>query len=259
MSAPPRHRVSREQRAAAPRRLAADHGGVAHRRDLRAAGVSRDDVRTEVAAGRWTPAGTHTVIIGTASRRRGARWRAVWESGAGAVLDGVSALHAAGLSGFTSPTIDVTRADGESTQAGAPGCGPPGGERSDRWSVPASRGSSPSSRLCGGRCAALRPRRARPVSRRPAAAGRPGPTRRGVGTVRRSRRRALLDAVIPDVCDGAHSLGGARLRRMCRRAGLPPPTRQACGPGPEGGSTSTSPGRTSGWWWRSTVGTTRWR
>ena len=65
MSQRPRRRVSREQRAAVGARLAAEHAGVAHRRDLRAGGVSRGDVRTEVTAGRWTTAGRHTVVIGT--------------------------------------------------------------------------------------------------------------------------------------------------------------------------------------------------
>ena len=58
-------RVSREQRAAVAGALADEHGGVVHRRDLRAAGISRHDVRSEVTAGRWTGAGRHTVVVGT--------------------------------------------------------------------------------------------------------------------------------------------------------------------------------------------------
>ena len=50
--------------------------------------------------------------------------------------------------------------------------------------------------------------------------------------VQRSRRRALLDTVIPDICDGAHSLGELDFATMCRRAGLPPPTRQVVRTGP---------------------------
>ena len=50
----------------------------------------------------------------------------------------------------------------------------------------------------------------------------------------RSRRRRFLDAVIRDVCDGAHSLGELDFARMCRRAGLPPPTRQVVRTGPGG-------------------------
>lgn len=34
-------------------------------------------------------------------------WRAVWESGSGAVLGGAAALVAAGMRGFTTPVIDV--------------------------------------------------------------------------------------------------------------------------------------------------------
>jgi hypothetical protein len=66
-------------------------------------GVSRADVRSEVVAGRWTTRGIHTVQVGAGPLSAEAdRWRAVWESGSGAVLDGASALHAAGLTGHDS-------------------------------------------------------------------------------------------------------------------------------------------------------------
>jgi very-short-patch-repair endonuclease len=54
------------------------------------------------------------------------------------------------------------------------------------------------------------------------------------GSVTRSRRRRFLDAVIHDICDGAHSLGELDFARMCRRAGLPPPSRQVVRRGPGG-------------------------
>ena len=45
-------------------------------------------------------------------------------------------------------------------------------------------------------------------------------------TVDRSPRRAMLDAVIGDVCDGAHSLGELDFGRWCQCYGLPQPRRQ---------------------------------
>ena len=103
-----RRRVSREQRARLAARVAALHSGVAHRRDLRAAGLSRHDVASEVTAGRWRRAGRHTVVIGTGVPTGEALlWQAVWESGSGAVLDGVAALVACGLTGFRPEVIDV--------------------------------------------------------------------------------------------------------------------------------------------------------
>ncbi|QIM21292.1 hypothetical protein G7075_09360 [Phycicoccus sp. HDW14] len=52
--------------------------------------------------------------------------------------------------------------------------------------------------------------------------------------VRGGRRHRVLDAVIRDVCDGAHSLGELDLSRMCRRAGLPAPDRQVVRRAPGG-------------------------
>lgn len=42
----------------------------------------------------------------------------------------------------------------------------------------------------------------------------------------RSPRRAFLSAVISDVCDGAQALGELDFAALCRRRGLPRPTRQ---------------------------------
>jgi hypothetical protein len=198
--------------------------------------VSRDDVRTEVAAGRWTPAGTHTVIIGTGPPSvDGARWRAVWESGAGAVLDGVSALHAAGLTGFTSSTITVSvpmacrlrpcsgvRATRRRTIGPVVGAGIPR-VKPEFAALRAADDAASDRAAVLVLCLVLQQRLTSPDRLAAAWQG-----------VRRSRRRALLDTVIPDICDGAHSLGELDFARMCRRAGLPRPTRQAVRTGPGG-------------------------
>ena len=52
--------------------------------------------------------------------------------------------------------------------------------------------------------------------------------------MRQSRRRALLDQVVDDICDGAHSLGELDFAGMCRQVGLPPPSRQVVRTGPGG-------------------------
>ncbi|MDC5697349.1 hypothetical protein OO014_08785 [Intrasporangium calvum] len=80
-----RRRLPRPERAVVARAVADLHDGVAHRADLRAVGVTRADVRTEVGAGRWVTAGRHTVAVrpgplGTEARH----WQAVWETGSGA-------------------------------------------------------------------------------------------------------------------------------------------------------------------------------
>ncbi|WP_157063359.1 hypothetical protein [Luteipulveratus mongoliensis] len=50
----------------------------------------------------------------------------------------------------------------------------------------------------------------------------------------RSRRRALLDAVIRDVCNGAESLSELDFAAACRARGLPTPSRQVLRRGPKG-------------------------
>ena len=233
---PPRHRVSRELRAAIGGRIAADHAGLAHRRDLRAAGVSRDDIRSEVTAGRWRTAGRHTVVIaGIAPEGQGLWWRAVWESGSGAVLDGAVALLAAGMAGYTPDSIDVAVPRnsrrhqvpgvtihrrpqvGPTTGAGLRRCTPEWATiRAAQW---ARTDRQAALLVC------------LPVQQRLVA---PARLLAAWASVTRSRRRSLLDAVIRDVCDGAHSLGELDFASLCRRAGLPPPSRQVVRTGPGG-------------------------
>ncbi len=236
MSGPPRQRLSRAERARIAGEVAADHDGVVHRKDLRARGVTRADVRTEVAAGRWRTEGRHTVAIGTAALSEEAqRWHAVWESGPGAILDGVSALQAAGLKGFTHGTIDVSvpRANrthvvsgvrvrrravlGATAGAGVPRARPElAAVRAAEW---ASTDRTAVLILC------------LVVQQRLVASSRLLEAWR---SVRQSRRRALLDQVVDDICDGAHSLGELDFAAMCRQVGLPPPSRQVVRTGPGG-------------------------
>lgn len=208
--------------------LAALHAGVVHRRQLREHGVSRADVRTETAAGRWTPAGRHTVVIGAGTPAgEGLLWQAVWESGAGAVLDGVSALHAAGLRGFRADQIDVCvpknnrrhrlpgvrvrRRDevGPAVRAGLPRARP-------EWAALRAAQWARTDRTAVLILCLVVQQRLVPPERLLEAWRR----------MRRRRRRALIDAALADLCDGAHSLGELDFAALCRRHGLPAPSRQ---------------------------------
>lgn len=209
--------------------LALDHGGVAHRRDLRAAGVDRNDVRTEVVSGRWRAVGLHTVeVLEVAKEPIAEFWCAVWESGPGAVLDGAAALVAQGLTGFTPASIDISlprsatvrQVDGVTTHqrrrlerclnAGVPRLAP-------EWATIHAAQWARSDRQ-----AALLV--CLPVQQRLVLPDRLLTTWR---TVFRSPRRDFLEQVIPDVCDGAHSLGELDFGAWCRRHGLPEPLRQS--------------------------------
>lgn len=210
------------------RTISALHDGVAHRRDLRSAGLTRHDVASEVAAGRWTLAGRHTVVIGTGEPTgRALLWRAVWESGSGAVLDGACALIAAGLKNFTTARIDVTM---------------PANHRAHRVD-----GVSLHRRREVGAVISVGLPRVRPEVAAIRAAGwaasdrqaaliicmviqqRLTPPRRLLEAwtaLKRRPRQPFLGQVIRDVCDGAHSLGELDFARLCREHGLPEPSRQ---------------------------------
>ena len=125
MTAAPRRRLPRAERARRAAEVA--HDGVAHRTELRAVGVSRADVRSEVEAGRWLVDGLQTVVIGNVRPTTGpaVHWRAVWETGSGAALDGPAALTAAGLTGVRLPEDRCLGAQEQPEPACRRGASPP--------------------------------------------------------------------------------------------------------------------------------------
>ncbi|NYI70909.1 very-short-patch-repair endonuclease [Naumannella cuiyingiana] len=198
--------MERRRRAGLVRGLADDHDGVAHRRDLRRIGITREDVRGEVRAGRWAVHGRHTIAIDGEPGGRALLWWAVWESGPGAALDGVSALLADGLPGVILHRPGrVARA----TRAGLPRVLlEVAAINAARW---ATSDRQPALLLC------------LPVQQRLITPAHLEQAWRDTGRVSNRKR---LDRFIPDICDGAHSLGELDFAAMCRTRGLPEPTRQ---------------------------------
>lgn len=101
-------RARREFRDAVASPLAQAQHGVCSRAQLRGVGISRDDVRHEIEAGRWQKLGDQTVQL-SAGGGASAQWRrAIWETRGDVRLDGVTALLAAGLTGWDERTIHVS-------------------------------------------------------------------------------------------------------------------------------------------------------
>ena len=202
------------------------------RAELRALGWDRDAVARQVLAGRWALHGRQTVALHTSTLSEGARrWRGVWEVGSRvAALDGVTALQAAGLTGFRDDRVHVSvkhnahvplvedlvlhkvvrRIEGELTTAGIPRVIPPvAAVRAAHWAV-------------SDRQAALL--LVMPVQQRLVS----GPQLLAATKAVRGRtRRAFIPTVARDIADGAQSLGELDFAAMCRRRGLPEATRQA--------------------------------
>ncbi|MFC6707016.1 hypothetical protein [Flexivirga alba] len=230
---PARTGVARRGTAA---ELATAHGGVVHRQELAECGIDSDGIRNEVAAGRWFKLGRHTVAIGSPEIGLVAQWwRAVWESGAGARLDGASALCAHGMTGFRAQVIDVSL-PARNRHHAVDGVRP----HRLRQPPPAAKVGIPRVSVEMGMIHAgqwaVSDRQAAlviclPMQQRMTSTARLSLAWRGIG---RSARRPFLDAVIADVTDGAHSLGELDFARMVRRVGLPAPTRQAIRCGADG-------------------------
>lgn len=228
---------ARDRRADVARRLAESHDGVVHRAALRDAGISRHEVRLEVLAGRWGTAGRHTVLVDGRSTPEGAArwWWAVWESGSGARLDGVSALSAQGMEGYAEAAVHVTvpRESRVHRQRGVTLHWRRDPDPAMEVGVPRSRPEWATLRAAQwartDRQAALL--LCLPVQQRLVSARRLNNTWQQFA---RGPRRALIGAVLGDLTDGAHSLGELDFAGWCRRYRLPEPTRQSIRSGPGG-------------------------
>ncbi|WP_286929511.1 MULTISPECIES: hypothetical protein [Aeromicrobium] len=204
---------------------------VVSRRQLFAAGVTRATLRAQLEAGRWRSWGRHAIALHSGPLPlRSVWWRAVIEAGPRSMLDGVSALQAAGLTGVDVETVRVSVPRGARTPRiagvtlrqtrrltrrdlagpGLPRVRPEiAAVRAALWARSDRQAAffltaSVQQRLC----------RAEDVARAALA-------------IRRHTRRRLLLDVSTQLVDGVRALGELDFARLCREHGLPEPTRQA--------------------------------
>lgn len=211
--------------------LAADQAGVVSRPQLYGAGITRAEVRANVAAQRWARVGRQCICVHTGPLTQQARhWIAVFEAGPRAYLDGASALVEGGVERLNVDTIRV------SVPRGAPARRPPGIDirQTRRWCADDVVG--PGLRRARIEVAAVHAA-LWAVSDRQAALFLTMPVQQGLTTaeaistvmlrVRRDKRRSFIHDVLLDLMGGVRSLGELDVLRGCRARGLPEPERQA--------------------------------
>ena len=217
---------------------AADQDGILSRRQIRELGLHRRDVRTQVDAKRWHKPSPNTVAVFTGELSQRQQWSlALLETGCSrAALDGVTALQAAGLTGYAAPTtiscplgakprriagveVHVTRwrFTGDVMNSGIPRVRPQvAAVRAALWART-------------DRQAALILVIA--VQQRLSTARRLQWELRRIG---RHPRRRLLVQVLADIADGAQALGELDFAALCRQYRLPKPSRQVLRRGTRG-------------------------
>lgn len=200
--------------------------------------VSRSQRRANVAAERWADLPGRGVIIDLGPvEGPSAWWRAVTVLGPHARLGGVTALEAAGLSGYVEPLTHIwvpkSTYKGElqgvrlhETRRWTSEDGAPTGIPRARPEVATVQAalwakSSRQALLC----------LVMPIQQRIV---RPDDVAEVLGRVRRHRFRRMLQESIRDIAAGAQSLGELDFTRMCRERGLPEPSRQALRETPNG-------------------------
>lgn len=231
-------RQLQDARAETAAEFAAGRDGVVSRSELRGAGIDRWAVAREVRARRWALHGRQTVSVHTGELSQTAlRWRAVWEVGRGSRLDGVSALQAAGMTGFDTTVVQVSVdhrqrvhavpgvrvhqvlgvLPSDASRSGIPRVRPELATiRAAQWAV-----SDRQAALIV--CLAVQQRLVR--ARDLAPLHWPG-THHG--------RTSFVRQLVRDVTDGAQSLGELDFAGLCRERGLPTPSRQVVVEGPRG-------------------------
>ena len=99
----------RQQDSRSVRDLAYAQAGVVSRRQLLGLGLTRWQIVAQLRAGRWKAHGRQTISTHTGELDAAAmRWYAVFEAGPRAVVDGVTALQAAGLTGWQTDHVRVS-------------------------------------------------------------------------------------------------------------------------------------------------------
>lgn len=220
----------RRRRIAKAVALAADQGGVISRPQLLALGVSRGQIRANIAGQRWRKVRTQAIAISTGElTMTGEQWAGVIEAGPRAVLDGASALIASGLSGYDEESLRISvprssrrrRGKGlniHQTRRYSSSDVMPSGVPRTMPEVAAIRGA----------LWARSDKQAVLIMTMAVQQGLTTADRIGVSALRikRDRRRRLIQMTILDLLDGVRSISEHEFARECRERGLPEPSRQ---------------------------------
>ena len=219
--------------------LAAGQAGVVHRRQLSRHGVPRWVLELEIRSGRWQRTGRQTVVVHNGPVDDAARRViAVAEVCTRAALDGVSALQQHGLTSIDDRVVTVIAPKGsdprrpagvrvhESRRFRADDVQVVGGVRTMRPGVAAVHAA-----LWAGTDRQATFFLVVAVQQRLTS---PQELTEVVATVRRHRRRRLLQRVVQDLVAGVRSMGELDVARAMRRRGLPEPDRQVLRRRPSG-------------------------
>jgi very-short-patch-repair endonuclease len=220
-------------------RIASGQSSAISRRQIYAAGLSRAEVRANIAAGRWQAIGRHVVVVHTGPPAVATTWWAAQLSGGPrARLDGASSLIAAGLSGFDvdrhrvsvprgarvfrDPLVDVRQTRRWRVDDLRQGPGPP----RTRDEIAAVRGAlwARSDRQAALLLTMAVQQGIVPADR----------IARALLQVKRDRRLSLVTDVVTDLLGGVRSLAELDFAHQCRSRGLPEPTRQVVRRGKDG-------------------------
>jgi hypothetical protein len=223
--------ISALQRPAELAALAAMQGQLVGRAQLRAHGFDSDAVRRRITAGRWQPLGNAVVLHTGPVTGCERQWAAVLNVSGRAVIAGRVAAESHGLRGFPDTVIDVVTTIGARPIAidgvrwrrttylddfDVDHVLSPPTIRRDRAFISAASWTASPRVACGLLAATVQQRlTSATILRRVLLAA---------GDV---RHRHHLLAVLADIEGGADSLSEIDLVRLARRAGLPPPIRQA--------------------------------
>jgi very-short-patch-repair endonuclease len=207
---------------------AASQGGVLAHEQLDALGITWSQRRAELAAGRWQRLGEQCLQVGP-SDQTSAWWSAIFEVGPTAVLDGVTALLAAGLKTIAGDAIHVAVAKSVDPRA-YPGVRVHETRRYReedvlRTGIPRMRTATAAVH------AALWARTDREASLFVMASVQQGLVAvedlvDAVALVKRDKRRRLLIGLLVDVTDGLQALGERDFADACRQRGFPKPDHQ---------------------------------
>jgi hypothetical protein len=204
-------------------------GGLLSRQQLYAIGVTRWEVEAERRAGSWSRLGRQTISVAPGDAQLRAWWQALLEVSPSAVLDGVSALLAAGLRHVTEDAVHVAVPKSAKPRR----CQGAEVHETRRYEQTAVlREGVPRMRPATAAVhAALWARTDRQAALYIIAAAQQRlftaeELADEIGKVRRHARRTLLRSLHLDVVGGIEAVGERDFARLCAERGFPRPSRQ---------------------------------